>query len=65
MVCMGRLLSADRGKPGGTVSADNQTCIRSELTPGPKRIVTDRVKGALYRVWCGVNRLGGSGVKVV
>ena len=24
-----------------------------------------RVKGALYRIWCGVNRLGDSGVKVV
>ena len=23
------------------------------------------VKGALYRIWCGVNRLGDSGVKVV
>ena len=22
-------------------------------------------KGALYRIWCGVNRLGDSGVKVV
>ena len=22
-------------------------------------------KGALYRIWCGVNRLSGSGVKVV
>ena len=25
----------------------------------------DCVKGALYRIWCGVNRLGDSGVKVV
>ena len=23
------------------------------------------VKGALYRIWCGVNRLGDSGVNVV
>ena len=23
------------------------------------------VKGALYRIWCGLNRLGDSGVKVV
>ena len=23
------------------------------------------LKGALYRIWCGVNRLGDSGVKVV
>ena len=23
------------------------------------------LKGALYRIWCGVNRLGNSGVKVV
>ena len=23
------------------------------------------VKGALFRIWCGVNRLGDSGVKVV
>ena len=22
-------------------------------------------KGAMYRIWCGVNRLGDSGVKVV
>ena len=26
---------------------------------------TITVKGALYRIWCGVNRLGDSGVKVV
>ena len=25
----------------------------------------DWVKGALYTIWCGVNRLGDSGVKVV
>ena len=25
----------------------------------------EAVKGALYRIWCGVNRLGDSGVKVV
>ena len=25
----------------------------------------DYVKGALYRIWCGVNRLGDSGEKVV
>ena len=24
----------------------------------------EAVKGALYRIWCGVNRLGDSGVKV-
>ena len=24
-----------------------------------------KIKGALYRIWCGVNRLGDSGVKVV
>ena len=23
------------------------------------------IKGALYRIWCGVNRLGDSGVNVV
>ena len=23
------------------------------------------LKGALYRIWCGVNRLGDNGVKVV
>ena len=23
------------------------------------------IKGALYRIWCGVNRLGDNGVKVV
>ena len=26
---------------------------------------TESVKGALYRIWCGVSRLGDSGVKVV
>ena len=26
---------------------------------------TNTFKGALYRIWCGVNRLGDSGVKVV
>ena len=25
----------------------------------------EQLKGALYRIWCGVNRLGDSGVKVV
>ena len=25
----------------------------------------DEIKGALYRIWCGVNKLGDSGVKVV
>ena len=24
-----------------------------------------QIKGELYRIWCGVNRLGDSGVKVV
>ena len=27
--------------------------------------VAKEFKGALYRIWCGVNRLGDSGVKVV
>ena len=27
--------------------------------------VSSSFKGALYRIWCGVNRLGDSGVKVV
>ena len=27
--------------------------------------VIKTLKGALYRIWCGVNRLGDSGVKVV
>ena len=26
---------------------------------------SEGLKGALYRIWCGVNRLGDSGVKVV
>ena len=26
---------------------------------------TSYIKGTLYRIWCGVNRLGDSGVKVV
>ena len=26
---------------------------------------TMEIKGALYRIWCGVNRLGDSGAKVV
>ena len=25
----------------------------------------EQIKGALYRIWCDVNRLGDSGVKVV
>ena len=29
------------------------------------RRISLRVKGALYRIWCGVNRLGDSGLKVV
>ena len=28
-------------------------------------IITQNLKGALYRIWCGVNRLGDSGAKVV
>ena len=27
--------------------------------------VEKKLKGALYRIWCGVNGLGDSGVKVV
>ena len=27
--------------------------------------IQSKLKGALYRIWCGVNRLGDSGVKVV
>ena len=30
-----------------------------------KEKMTMGLKGALYRIWCGVNRLGDSGVKVV
>ena len=28
-------------------------------------VIPYEVKGALYRIWCGVNRLGDSSVKVV
>ena len=35
--------------------------INSNLTAKATRTL----KGALYRIWCGVNRLGDSGVKVV
>ena len=31
----------------------------------PPRRTPIALKGALYRIWCGVNRLGDSGVKVV
>ena len=30
-----------------------------------KTMEMGRIKGALYRIWCGVNRLGDNGVKVV
>ena len=46
-----------------------KTCTRKwpdgkmpKLWPLPKIVV---IKGALYIIWCGVNRLGDSGVKVV
>ena len=29
------------------------------------KIMLSYIKGALYRIWCGVNRLGDSGLKVV
>ena len=29
------------------------------------RVTPRYFKGALYRIWCGVNKLGDSGVKVV
>ena len=31
----------------------------------PHYIEMQHIKGALYRVWCGVNRLGDCGVNVV
>ena len=34
-------------------------CVKQFTNPNPD------LKGALYRIWCGVNRLGDSGVKVV
>ena len=41
----------------------------SEVSKGDCIIMGDfnhgNIKGALYRIWCGVNRLGDSGVKVV
>ena len=38
--------------------------LREEV--GTKACIVGKiVKGALYRIWCGVNRLGDSGVKVV
>ena len=36
----------------------NQTCADALIT-------SSGLKGALYRIWCGVNRLGDSGAKVV
>ena len=37
------------------VEGDEMRHIRCDLT---------KLNGALYRIWCGVNRLGDSGVKV-
>ena len=38
----------------------------TKLIPGLRDLrYEERLKGALYRIWCGVNRLGDSGVKVV
>ena len=37
--------------------------IHTGLTP--PGLTIDDFKGALYSIWCGVNRLGDSGVKVV
>ena len=36
--------------------------VSTEETP---LIIDISFKGALYRIWCGMNRLGDSGVKVV
>ena len=59
---------------------DRQCCVRKRTNPemdGTRnsrpylfdaRALVDLManfKGALYRIWCGVNRLGDSGVKVV
>ena len=35
------------------------------FSPKGNMIFRSGVKGALYIIWCGVNRLGDSGVKVV
>ena len=42
-------------------------CVRKYVSSGqcPFKIGVLSVKGALYRIWCGVNRLGDSGVNVV
>ena len=32
---------------------------------GKSNALIKPLKGALYRIWCGLNRLGDSGVKVV
>ena len=36
-----------------------------EIQVNEPGILTTKLKGALYRIWCGVNRLGDNGVKVV
>ena len=41
-----------------------QTTIAESIHTTPNSIQCP-FKGALYRIWCGVNRLGDSGVKVV
>ena len=50
---------------------DNASNFKRGFTPasnpkrGQKGAYFIYVKGALYRIWCGVNRPGDSGVKVV
>ena len=41
------------------------SCRLIERDMANASINTMRIKGALYKIWCGVNRLGDSGVKVV
>ena len=44
----------------------SEECVHaSSVNMFKNRIDMYLVKGALYRIWCGVNRLGDSGVKVV
>ena len=41
--------------------------LRPDVQWGMRKLEVDEetIKGALYRIWCGLNRLGDSGAKVV
>ena len=59
----GRAERAQHNKQGSMEEEDKQLHRRTQMTGHIRMERT--IKGALYRIWCGLNRLGDSGVKVM